>query len=480
MAWPDPLIPMPADAERVPPDSPSITHRIAEAVSSLRYEQLPDALVRYAKRLIADTLLVAAAGASVPSSRSLRSALPAGRVIGEVAEAGEAFGAVWFLPQATHGEADAAFINTLHAAALDFDTLNGAVHADLVCLPPAWAAAHARGASGRTFLVAYLAASELMSRLARAATKPATGWSATSLYGGLGAALATGKVLDLPVLTLRHAMGLAIAQAAGTQQANLEQVLSKRLQPARAVRQGMFSARLAEAGASAPAQALEGRFGLRALTQPGDDSSVPRRLWDDWQVLDTAFKRYPVCACSHAAMEACAVLCRQHRLQAGDVHRVIATISPFMDRLVGAPFSPGQDPQVTAQFSLRYQLAAICLRGTFGLRDLEPSALFDEGITALLPRISIVVDPRQQGELAPAHVAIELRAGGRIEARCDALPGTPEHPLPDREWRAKLADCGARAPTPLAGNRLEALLERIDTIERIDDMRTFWDAIHKR
>jgi len=78
-----------------------------------------------------------------------------------------------------------------------------------------------------------------------------------------------------------------VAQAAGTQQANVEQTLAKRLQPALAARAGVFAAQLAQAGATAPIWVVEGKFGLRALYQPADDTRILEGWGSTWQLLDT-------------------------------------------------------------------------------------------------------------------------------------------------------------------------------------------------
>lgn len=448
----------------------SVTHRLADALARLRFEDLPVAVVDQAKAAIADTLLAAAAGATAPGSARLREAV--------TASVGASH--VWFLPGMRLDCADAAFVNTLHAAALEYDSLNGAVHADLVCLPAAWAIAETEGASGRDMLIAYVAAAEIMSRLSRAALGPSRGWSGTSLYGGLGAAAAVGRLLGLKPLELRHGLGLAASQAAGTQQANVEQTLSKRLQPALSVRQGIFAVRLARAGATAPTFALEGRFGLRALTQSGDDEQVFRGLWDEWQFLDTAFKRYPVCACSHAAVQACLELKSQYGFAARDVQEIEARISPFMERLVGGMYIPGADAQITAQFSLRYHLASCLLRGPLGLADIEPQALKDPAIADLAGRVSIVVDPDNTGELAPATVTIKTVSGTKLEATCRVMPGSSESPLTPAERLSKLIDCAARAEPPLSAASLEMLLERIACLDRAHSLAGIWDGVFVR
>uniref|UniRef100_UPI00262CC80F MmgE/PrpD family protein n=1 Tax=Pseudomonas sp. TaxID=306 RepID=UPI00262CC80F len=307
----------------------SVTSEIARSALRLAYDDIPQPVIDKAKVLIADTLLVAAAG------RGQASSIAMGRAVAPSSGSSH----VWFADrQQTLSALDATFINTLHAGALDYDSLNGAVHADLVTLPAAWAVAEQYGRSPRELITAYIAASEMVSRLSRCSTGVSKGWSGTSIYGGIGAALASGLLIGMDPSRLTHALGLAAVQAAGTQQANVEQTLAKRLQPAFAARNGVFAAMLAEAGATGPTQALEGQFGLRALYQSGDDQPLMDGWGSTWQVLDTAVKRFPVCACSHAAIQALLDLITQTQCKADQVVAVVATVSPFMNRLVGSDF----------------------------------------------------------------------------------------------------------------------------------------------
>jgi 2-methylcitrate dehydratase PrpD len=273
-------------------------------------------------------------------------------------------------------------------------------------------------------------------------------------------------------------VGLALAQAAGTQQANLEQVLSKRLQPALAARHGVFSAYLAAAGATAPAQALEGRFGLRALTQPGDDELALLGLWRDWQFRETTIKRYPVCACSHAAIEALLLLRQKTVLVEDRIQTVVAHVSPFMARLVGGAFSLENDLQVTAQFSLRYHLASIILRGRLGLSETDPQALLDPKIVALIPKIEVVVDELNHEELAPARVAVLLASGEWLEATCDHVPGDAAHPLSQIEWQTKLLECAERSERPITSAQLAELQMRVDHLDDLNDVSQFWRGLN--
>lgn len=442
----------------------SITQALAQAVTSLRFESLPDAVVEKAKHLVADTLLVAAPGRAEPASAMS-------------AATGSAPGnsRIWFAPEADSRAAlDATFINTLNAGALDYDSLNGAVHADLVTLGAAWAMAEHCERRPRDMLAAQVIASEVVSRLSRGAGQPSKGWSGTSIYGGLGAAIASGLMLGLDEAQMAHALGLAASQAAGTQQANIENTLAKRLQPALAARTGVFAALLAQAGATAPTFALEGKFGLRALYQSGDDSRVLDGWGTDWQLLDTMTKRYPICACSHAAVHALWELQTREGFTPEQVAQVKASISPFMQRLVGGEFVAVGDLQVVAQFNLRYQLASTLLRGPVQLEHLASACVLDPAIAQWLPAISLQIDIDNPHELTPASITVVLKDGRSLTHTCHDLPGSRQSPMTAAQWRAKALECATAGR--LTDAYLSTLLGNLAQLPELPSLACVWSS----
>ena len=242
-------------AQRAPAaGAESISQTIARHVVGCDYSALPASSVRAAKMLMLDTLAVAWSGTSAPGAPEARALL--------VDEGGRADSTVWGfggkLPATS-----ATFINSISGAALDYDGVD-CVHGAVVALPAALALAEREHASGREFLAAYVIGSDLCSRFGGVITGAHKGWYTTSIYGAFGAAATAAKLLGLDATATCDALGLCLSQAAGTQQPNIEQSLSKRLQPAFAARAGVFSALLAQKGISAPREAIEGRFGMFA------------------------------------------------------------------------------------------------------------------------------------------------------------------------------------------------------------------------
>ena len=89
------------------------------------------------------------------------------------------------------------------------------------------------------------------------------GWSAGTVSGAVGAALAAGSLLRLPGPQLRNALGICATQAAGLRTADGTD--AGPLQAGKAAFNAVEAALLAQSGLTAPAEPLDGRRGLFAL-----------------------------------------------------------------------------------------------------------------------------------------------------------------------------------------------------------------------
>ena len=216
-----------------------ISRDLAQHIAGLRYEDLPDYAVRAAKQFMLDTLAVAWAGSNSPGCADAHAMLAdeGGRADGTVG----AYGGKLPAPAA-------AFANSMFAAALDFDSLgrDAPSHVNIVVLPAALALAERRHVSGKEFLTALVAGSDLMCRLGVACESqgPSKGWFYTSVHGVFGSVAASARLMGLDAVGIRNAIGIAFSQAAGTQQANIEPSLTKRMQSGFASRSGVFAALL--------------------------------------------------------------------------------------------------------------------------------------------------------------------------------------------------------------------------------------------
>ena len=452
----------------IPPESAqSISQSIAEHVVACNHAALPASALAAAKRLMLDTLAVAWAGTTAPGAVEAHGLL--------TEEGGRGDSSVWGhggrLPAAT-----ATFLNSIAGGALDYDGVN-TVHADIVALPAALAMAEREHASGRDFLAAYVIGSDLCARFGGSITGAHKGWFTTSIYGVFGAAATAAKLLRLDATATRHALGIALSQAAGTQQSNIEQALTKRFQGALAARAGVFSAQLAQRGITAPREAIEGKFGLYALYQEGNPRKILDGLGVRFEHENTAIKKYPCCACSHASLEAALALVHEYDLQPADVTAIEVIHSPFMHRLVGAPFNPGDNAQVSAQFSVQYAMACALVRRRMSVADLEDAAIFDPAIKAVTDRVRITIDEANKSSRAPATVKFTTHRHGSLTRTTEKFPWSPDDPPNAAALQEKIAACFGAGVAPLDTERRDRLIKRVHEIENIADMNTFFDGI---
>ncbi|MEO7727012.1 MAG: MmgE/PrpD family protein [Burkholderiales bacterium] len=445
----------------------SISQSIAEHIVGCGYSDLPASAISMAKTLMLDTLAVGWAGTTAPGAPEAHALL--------AEEGGRGDASIWGfggkLPVAS-----ATFINSISGGALDYDGVN-TVHADVVALPAALAMAEREHASGKDFLAAFIIGSDLCSRFGASITGTHKGWFTTSIYGGFGAAATTAKLLRLDATATRNALGICLSQAAGTQQSNIEQALTKRFQGAFAARAGVFSAQLAQRGITAPREAIEGKFGLYALYQEGNPLKILDGLGAQFHHEHTAIKKYPCCACSHASLEAALGLIREHDLKPADVTGIEVTHSTFMHRLVGAPFNPGDNPQVSAQFSVQYAIACALLRRRMSVADLEDSAILDPAVKPITERIRVTVDDALKSSRAPASVAIATRNHGTLKRTTEKFPWSPDDPPAPAALQEKLDACFAAGVAPLTAEKKSLLIKRVREIETVPDMSQFFTGI---
>lgn len=441
----------------------TLTARLASHVIDTPWDALPPAAVLAAKHMALDTLAVAWAGTCAPGIPPVSEAI--------IDEGGKPQSAVW----ATHAKIparSAAFLNSAAAAALDFDGMRaserGSVHSDSVVLPAALAVAEQHGATGRELVAALVLGNDIVTRLGAASALPHRGWYQTSIYGIMGAAAAAARLMKLDAEQTMHAFGIAVNQACSTQLPNIERSLVKRYSSAFAAQGGVLAALLAARGITAARQAFEGRFGFYELYQPGEPDRLLEGLGVSYPHVETGVKRFPSCACNHTAIEAALHLAREQPVPPSEIAELEVTISPYVHRLVGAPFDPSSDPQVAAQFSVQYSVAAAMLRGRFGVGDIEPEAVLDPPALELARRVAVHVD-EAWGNSRAATVVVRTRAGQRRERHVAHIPGSREAPLAEADRREKALDCLRAGIRPLGAEQAQRLVGRVLGLDGLAD-----------
>jgi 2-methylcitrate dehydratase PrpD len=105
--------------------------------------------------------------------------------------------------------------------------------------------------------------------------------------------------------------------------------------------------------------------------------------------------------------------------------------------------------------------------GRIGIDTFEAASLKNPGVTALMPRVAMRVDPSLDGSgppLTQARIAITLRSGRVLTQHAWGARGYPSQPASDEELDAKFLACAQRALPEAAAGRALALLRTIETL----------------
>ena len=388
-----------------------------------------------AYRALLDTVAVTMAGRNEPA---VHIAQDYARTLGN----GNA--TVWSTGETLHAEA-AAWVNGVAAHVLDYDDVMTMMrgHISVAMVPALVALAQTTGASGERFATAHVAGFELMAKFSRVMALPhyRKGWHSTSAMGVLGAALACSVLLGLNATQTAHALGLAVAQAAGTR-GNFG-TMAKSFQAGQCNAAAVRAALLAQAGFTASESAIDGKFGFLALYAAKEDvmpalatlGAAPLEI----EATGIDIKKYPCCYAIHRALDALFALRTQHALTLDAIESVAVTNSAGgLDALQSRLPVNGLE----AKFSMQYGMAAALMDGTIRLSSFDDAQVLRPEIAAFMPQVSVSEAP---GEILPrwSHVKVTLRNGNVLEQRVSVARGDAGDPLSDDELLEKVADCFA-------------------------------------
>lgn len=415
-----------------------LTQAFAAFIRSATLEAMPAPVRAEAQRAIVDCLGGALAGVREPVASHAASL------------AGEGAGPCTLWGRARRASArDAALINgcAAHAHALDDTNESMRGHPSAPIVPAVLALGEELGATGDALIAAYVAGVEVAAKLGRAVNDRHSqlGWHTTCTLGAVGAAAACARLLGLDATRTAHALGIA-ASTAGGLRVNFGS-MTKPLHAGLAAHNGVLAARLAEAGVSASAQALEGHEGFLALFC-GDGAQPDRALAALGQPFELAqpgivYKRYPTCSLMHALVDMAIEAHAQGGPGLAGAGRIRCGISARLDAARRKAW-PGSGME--AKFHVEYCVAVALLGGTQGLPDFVDAALARPGVRALAQRIEVVTGmdfPDGNGDFAELHIEADGRTlfhGRRAKPR-----GHPSQPLSDAEHRDKFMGCAGPA-----------------------------------
>jgi 2-methylcitrate dehydratase PrpD len=435
------------------------TAQLATFAAALRFEDVPEPVVRKIEDLLVDWFGSAVAG---HGSRPVESMGRFARSMGPAQGPSEVL-----INGTSTSPYLAAMVNAAasHVAEQD-DVHNGAVfHPATVVFSPAVAVAQALGASGKQLLAASVVGYEVGIRvgefLGRSHYRV---FHTTGTAGTLAAAAAVGHLLGLNAQQMQHALG-----SAGTQSAGLWEFLrtgadSKQLHTAHAAGAGLMSAYLAKDGFTGAADILEGPQGMAV----GMSSDVdPARLIDGlgtrWATSETSFKYHASCRHTHPAADALLHVMQSHGLTHGDLAKVVTHVHQGAIDVLGPVVRPTTVHQ--SKFSMGTVLAMVAQFGHAGLREFDAN-FQSESTKALRDKVVMELDVEVDSAYPKrwiGKVTVTTNDGRVLHGRVDEPKGDPGNTLSRQEITDKALNLAAYS----GGANPQQMLESVNALWQV-------------
>ena len=466
----------------------ALARTYARFVSGLEYAQLPSEAVDKLKASLLHATFVSLIGAQTGHGKA------AIELVKE--EEASPSGATVLADGARATRSGAAFANSkLMHATNQTDSYRMLIHPGPCIIPAALATAEIMGASGQQLLTAIAAGYEVEARIAGdfiPATQ-ARGFRCSPVYGTLGAAVTTAKLLGLNEDQTVTALALACTFAGGTTEGPRVSGREMLYHEPNATRSGIMAALLARENLRGSETCLEGDAGFYnafvgnnrgelsytfSVNPPSDPdgewggpgttdlAATVEALGDRWELLHVTPKIYPTAGYNCPVIELTSRMRAAHDIAPGDVASIVVEMN-WLETTYPSPAFPNTDRRMPGVGSTHYFTAYTWTHGSYPpLRQrLDPgidSADFDRRVMELQERVE-VVGQRRRGSFAP-RITVRTRSGEEFsdefngdELKWDFATETARlsELFPQMDW-----------PTP----KLEGLVKAVSGIDSAADV----------
>jgi len=433
------------------------TDSLVQFITDTHYETLPEAVISAAKICIMDGIANMLAGATQPLAAIIGAyvrqlgGVPQCSVVGHNVQSNAPL---------------AAFANGIFLHCLDFEIQGQPpTHGTSAVLPPALALGEMASAPGTRLIEAYVIGWELQGRFRRASSRcNLRGFHPPGLFGPIGAAAASAKMLGLDGAQTRMALGIAASHTGGLT-ANTGTMV-KSTHPGAAARQGVEAALLAQAGFLSHDSIIEARQGYVEVLFGAefDWDLLTRDLGITFQLVTPGFniKRYPAQVYMQWAIEAALMLQQRHHIRADDVLYLELEVPAGHVRRDQEDVRSGLD----GKFSFAYCGAVALAEGKVDMDSFSDATRFSPRVEALSPRVRIKANPDIPTSLPDtwASARVGLRDGRELHEQCRHYRGSIANPMSREERLSKVSACAQRSLQPADVARVISMIEALETL----------------
>jgi 2-methylcitrate dehydratase len=435
----------------------SVGEIVALYATNLKYEDLPDDVVRTAKRAILDTFGCAFGGyPAEPSKIAMRLASTA---------SAQQPATVLFTGTKTTPDL-AVFANGVMIRYLDFNDAfvsqtNGAGHpSDMIAA--LLTAAELKQRTGRDLITATVLAYEVFCKIADVFDYLGNGIDHSTITG-MGAVVGAGRLMGLTPEQMVQAIGIMVGGNTATRQGRADELSNwKAYAAADACRKAFFAVQLAQNGMTGPSKVFEGRYGFFKVM--GRKPVAPIQLGEPFGIRRTFTKRFPLGQFSQtvaqAALEARSFFKSPDAIQDINIHVSRSAIKIMAD----GPDKWRPQTHETADHSIPYAAALVLMYGKIDPEYYDDPYLHDRALLDLVSRIKCLPsDEAETPELSNlCELEIVLKSGARKTFRVEYHRGHYKNAMTDAEMEEKFR---LLAQKHLSVDRVDFLVRRLWQID---------------
>jgi 2-methylcitrate dehydratase PrpD len=440
--------------------------KLTDYVFSLKFDDIPPKPVRLMKDVLLNVLGGTIAGAHAPGCP---------QAVEQAREWGGNEEATILVHGGKVSAGNAAFANGFMARALALDeAMVGGLHAGGSAIPAGLAAAESiGGCTGKEFIASLVAGFELASRMHLASKY--NGFDATGACVVFASTVVAARLFELTKEQLWNALGHALNMAGGSWQGTIDGSIAARVLQGTAAQGGLVNAQLARRGITGPINFLQGTFGYFHLFSADqyNAEAVGEDLGTRFELSKIFLKKYPTCGTTNASIFAILSLMNEKGVTAENLEEIKVRVTPFTYDLTGKPFQYGDNPRVSAMYSIQYCIANALVRGTCKLRDFDEESVRKPELIAIIDKVRVYAEPAwdETRQLA-SEVVVTMKDGTIYRKHVESPPGTAGNPLTKEDLLDKFADCVDYGGKGLSRANIDLLVTMIDGLEDIGDVRS--------
>jgi 2-methylcitrate dehydratase len=443
----------------------SLGESLAQYANGLKYEDLPEDVIRITKRTILDTFGCAFGGYTAgPSKIAIKLA----------SDVSSKQGATVLISGIKTSPDLAVFANGVMIRYLDFNdalvslTHGGGHPSDTIAALLTSAELKAR--SGRDLITATVLAYEVFCKIADVFDYLGNGIDHSTITG-IAAVVGAGRLMGLTAEEMLHAIGITVGGNTATRQGRAD-VLSnwKAFAAADACRKAIFAVQLAQAGMTGPSNVFEGRYGFFKVI--GREPVAPPQLGEPFGIRRAFTKRFPLGQFSQTVAQA-AVEARPFFTSPDDIQEVNIHVSRSAIKIMAdGPDKWRPQTHETADHSIPYAAGLVLMYGKIEPAYYEDPYLHDSRLLDLVSRIKCLPSEeadRTEHEFNLCELEVVLKSGARRTVRVEYHRGHFKNPMTDAEMEEKFR---LMVQKHLRADRVDNLLRLLWGIENEPQVST--------